>query len=494
MKLLKIVLPLVVLSACAKIVPPESPLYPSERFTARKTAIYEFQPIGDLTRNLSQLEVTEPRPFSLFDVPVCTAANVVFADQLGVPVSCEGTGNISIASNHAHAADLVSLFSMAVRSLGGVVARRDNGFFVSGNIERGAALSGDTAPPDADTVLQNVGFTVSSPTSDEFNLLKKQVLAPAAKKSTFLGSSASVDDLRSVAETIGLSVDVVTYRNFVLVSGDQSDVDFLKAVSFHGVETVLSLYYPSMNEDGVAGFSTIWPDLRFSFSDTEKTLRVAGPAFLIHSFFKDYRGSAPVDRNVKLEASIYAVENQTYDKLSASFGFNAVGNSLVLRGGSSVAANQLLIELEHSAEKSDAVKIASPSIVVRSGTSGSFSSGKSVPVLNGVTEDGEQDVDYIQAGTSFSAFALVKDDQSISLDVVVKETGVQETSSQLLPEFSTSSVETSVSLRQGDTVYLGGLDVTSDVVASSRSFFSPSNLKSNRRFKYLVVLKVHSVF
>jgi general secretion pathway protein D len=145
--------------------------------------------------------------------------------------------------------------------------------------------------------------------------------------------------------------------------------------------------------------------------------------------------------------------------------------------------------------------VTAPTVRARSGSQTKFYVGESVPVLGSVSypEGGGstpvQSVEYRDAGVIFSVLPVVQENvitvdlsQEIS-DFVKTTTGVNNT-----PTLTRRSLDTTLSLEDGDVIMLGGLTKTKDTDSREGFSFLPDFLRSNRvtsgRTDLLLILQV----
>lgn len=143
--------------------------------------------------------------------------------------------------------------------------------------------------------------------------------------------------------------------------------------------------------------------------------------------------------------------------------------------------------------------VTAPAVRARSGSPTSFSVGQSVPVLGSVSypDNGAavQSVEYRDAGVLFTVRPFVQEQvitlaltQEIS-DFVKTTTGVNNT-----PTLTKRAIDTTLSLKNGDVVMLGGLTRTKDADAREGFSFLPDFMKSanktRSRSDLLLVLQV----
>ncbi len=143
--------------------------------------------------------------------------------------------------------------------------------------------------------------------------------------------------------------------------------------------------------------------------------------------------------------------------------------------------------------------LTSPTLRIRSGSTGRFSVGEKVPTLGAVTQTAAgsslQSVVYQSAGVILDLSPVVRDD---AIDLTIKQqvssfaattTGVNGSPTQSVRE-----VQTSVSVSDGEIVLLGGLDQSSASATHQGASFLPawmrSSASSDARTELLLLLQV----
>lgn len=140
--------------------------------------------------------------------------------------------------------------------------------------------------------------------------------------------------------------------------------------------------------------------------------------------------------------------------------------------------------------------VSSPSLRARSGASASFSVGEDVPVLSNVTYTGQtgapvQSVEYRSSGVIFNVLPEVRQD---SIDLTISQelsnfaktdTGVNNS-----PTLIKRNIQTSVSVKSGDIILIGGLADNKDTEANTGLSFMPSwfSTKGNEKTKTDIVI------
>lgn len=124
--------------------------------------------------------------------------------------------------------------------------------------------------------------------------------------------------------------------------------------------------------------------------------------------------------------------------------------------------------------------VTSPNIRVASGKHGRLNVGQSVPVIDTVSYPNSsaapvQSVTYQDAGVIFDVQPTVKDDV-IDADVTVEISDFQKTSTGVnnSPTKNTRKLETSMTLRDGEVVVMGGLSEGKDSIVTSGIRWLPS--------------------
>lgn len=143
--------------------------------------------------------------------------------------------------------------------------------------------------------------------------------------------------------------------------------------------------------------------------------------------------------------------------------------------------------------------MSSPSLRIRSGSSGTFSVGQDVPVLGSVSyaNNGQavQNVEYRSSGVIFTIQPTVREgvidlniDQQLS-NFVATTTGVNNS-----PTLTKRALKTSIGMQDGDLIVLGGLTENKESNSRDGISFLPSFLKTagkeNTRSEIMLVLQV----
>jgi type II secretory pathway component GspD/PulD (secretin) len=211
--------------------------------------------------------------------------------------------------------------------------------------------------------------------------------------------------------------------------------------------------------------------------------------------------------DVLLQAFVYEVQTSKKEGSALSFALKLLGSKLKVDYSAPLAAFTGGITLSTSAL--DAVVAAlnsdtrfkvlsSPSVRVRSGSSATFTSGAQVPILTGTTQTGEtvsQSVEYRDSGVIFTVAPAFRD-ALIALDVkqelsnfVATTTGVNTS-----PTLNRRALQSSLSLKAGETVILGGLTLDQSTRNTEGFSFLPSfadaNSSDESRTEILLLLSV----
>ncbi len=147
--------------------------------------------------------------------------------------------------------------------------------------------------------------------------------------------------------------------------------------------------------------------------------------------------------------------------------------------------------------------VTSPNLRVASGKHGRLNVGQSVPVIDSVSYPNSsaapvQSVTYQDAGVIFDVQPTVKDDV-IDTDVTVEISDFQKTSTGVnnSPTKNTRKSETSMTLRDGEVVVMGGLSQGKDSTVTSGIRWLPSFMDSRSvsgiRSDIVLVLQVQKI-
>ena len=174
-------------------------------------------------------------------------------------------------------------------------------------------------------------------------------------------------------------------------------------------------------------------------------------------------------QQVMLEVRIAEISKTLLDQLGVGLSGSAGGSKFSIVSNFSSSGGGLLSLLNSrvkiTGEKDDGlVKIlAEPTIVAMSGQEGSFLAGGKVyiPLPTGLGQAGVQEVNY---GVGLKFLPTVLDKGRINLKVVPEVSDIAKelvlqggNTSSILPNFTIRSVSTTVQIREGETLVIGGL-------------------------------------
>lgn len=147
-------------------------------------------------------------------------------------------------------------------------------------------------------------------------------------------------------------------------------------------------------------------------------------------------------------------------------------------------------------------QVTSPTLRLTSGVSGRFSFGDDVPTLGAVTTplNGQpvQSIEYRQSGVILDLLPKVRE-AAIDLKINQQVSNFKQTQNGVngSPTLSKRSIETSVSLKDGEIVVLGGMNQTSDANTSQGLSFMPRLLDStsgdSSKVELLLLLQVQRI-
>lgn len=196
---------------------------------------------------------------------------------------------------------------------------------------------------------------------------------------------------------------------------------------------------------------------------------------------------------VMVRAVLYEVANGRKDGSAFSLALNILGGKLGIsistasQGESSVRFKNQTIDAIFSALSTDSrFKVVSkPSLRVRSGASGRFTVGQDVPILGALSFPGNgqtpiQSVEYRSSGVIFDLQPEVHErviDLTLSQQVsnfVVTDTGVNAS-----PTLTKREIKTSLSLEDGEVVFLGGLAENKETEGKTGLSFLPELFRTN---------------
>lgn len=200
----------------------------------------------------------------------------------------------------------------------------------------------------------------------------------------------------------------------------------------------------------------------------------------------------------KTETDVSAV-SMVLKLLESKISISVVGDKL----GNAVSISSGGLDLVGSLLSADGrfKTVTSPSMVVRSGSTGRIQVGQDVPTLGAIVSNGTgqttQSVSYINSGVILEVSPQVRAG-STDLDLVQTVSDFVQTSTglQSTPTLNKREIKTSVSVGDGQLLVIGGMDLQSD--SGGRSFlpflpFDLSNSSAKRKSELVLVLEVKKI-
>lgn len=202
----------------------------------------------------------------------------------------------------------------------------------------------------------------------------------------------------------------------------------------------------------------------------------------------------------KKEGSVFSLITSLFDG-SLKIGVNSAS---MVPGSDFVSFKNVTIDFIANILSNDSrfSMVSSPSLRIMSGKAGKFTVGQDVPVIGSITYPENaapvQSIEYRSSGVIFNVLPHVYG-STIDLDIqqqisnfVRTETGVDNS-----PTLMKREISTSVSLKEGEVIVLGGLAETKDSNGRSGFSFLPdflrANTKETSRSELILVLQVTRV-
>jgi type IV pilus secretin PilQ/predicted competence protein len=123
--------------------------------------------------------------------------------------------------------------------------------------------------------------------------------------------------------------------------------------------------------------------------------------------------------------------------------------------------------------------LSSPKLVLSNFKPGLLSSGQRIPYSRPSIIQGVNTTEFVDAKVSVAVTALVSPDGSISMDLTLTDDSVGSLSS-IGPTINTNQVSSTISLKSGETLLLGGFHSSSEVADSNKTpFFGDISIVGN---------------
>jgi hypothetical protein len=420
---------------------------------------------------------------SVVNARACEFAELVFGDQLQVPVSCSGVGgSITMISSGGVSQRMFELAVLALRAGGATVTITTGLVSVvapEGDNEERRDVTAIEAP-SGDFLVDDSGADAaavpSSPRGIQFDAGR-----------SVLELSGDAENLRSVASSLGVAVDVFGVDGRAFAVGRAVDLRLLQQ-SVQGLgDAAVSI--PMVHFDESVAEVLRVGSVRLSFDADASRLLVAGDPVEVADVIRLARGLFPDVESRFVRVAFVTGSVDRVLRLSADAGG-------VLRAGSGVvsfgtAATDFDLALD--ALRSDA-QISTddrPVIRILDGREASLRVVLSVPVIGALGENGEQEVEYRDAGTILTVRAVPEFGDVIRLELRIEVSAVQGTGVLENPNFASNIVETTVLVRENEPVLLSGFQSSAAVRNRALSLARPGVERSRSRVEQHLLVTVY---
>lgn len=399
-------------------------------------------------------------PVSLTGVSVCELARLVLVDQLRLAVTCTATGgSLSLFSHYVTPAPLLDLARAVIQRSGARFVVVDGAVQVSqavGNADAAGFSQGAPEPVLGSVPVGDDGAFVAPLAAPDASAVAKSAIAGAdAVSVTIAGGDAA--QLRDLASSLGLSVSVVQLAGSAAVIGGRGEVELVRSITS---DEAFAAHAMSVGPVSDALLQVV--------KDSSEVNADADPdtgLLLLSGRADQIARAVTVARALGVSTSVRSVEaafvygsDSDFLDLRAEFGLALVAGESGVFLGSRIAVGGAAFQAGL-----DAVQVRGglrieerPVISVRDGVEGVFQSGRDVPVVGAVSDEGRQSVEYRPVGTILRVKTSPTPDGRIVVAVYIEVSSVDGAGAAGSPSFARRSVSTQVVVRQGDVIALSG--------------------------------------
>jgi hypothetical protein len=388
---------------------------------------------------------------SIVNARACEFAELVLGEQLQVPVTCSGVGgSITMVSAGGVSQRMFELAVMALRAGGATVT-------VSTGLVSVVAPEGDNEDrrdvtaletPGGDLLVDDTGANVAAAPSD-----RRGILFDAGR--AVLELSGDDETVGPVAAALGLDVDVVGLDGRVFAVGRPVDLRLLQQAVQGLGNAAVSI--PMVHFDETVGELLGVGSVRLSFDADASRLLVVGDPVEVAEVIRLARGLFPSVRSRFVRVAFVTGSVERVLRLSAEAGGVFRAGSGVVSFGTSVTDFDVALDALRS--DSSIATDDRPVIRMLDGREASLRVVLSVPVIGALGENGEQQVEYRDAGTILTVRAVPEFGDVIRLELRLEVSAVQGTGVLENPNFASNIVETTVLVRENEPVLAVGLSI-----------------------------------
>ena len=419
------------------------------------------------------IEVAEASgPIEIDGMEVCEAAQFVLSETFGVPTSCTASGQIWFDSGAGlPGSRVVRAFLVTLRRSGASVAVKDGVIFISGEgvegsgAASGSRVNGDGVNDEGDGAFTAVGADFLE-VDRGFGFLNRQETG-AYRVERVPGDQEAAEAYRQIAWVAELDVEVSSDGQNVFLTGSENDVNSLLGVSRAGEEVTIPLSVSRMSDESLTALQSAYGNLTLSYDADAGTLYARGHRSEIETALSELRRAVREPQQIRLNAAF--VEFSATNRVGWGSGLSGASGGLEVISGAAADVPAIrfgtdFVATIHALQELGRTSILlQPSLILADGGDARFVSGDQVPTLGQVTENdvGErvQDVIYRDTGVVVEASASVRRDGTISVDVQISVTGVNDAAGVGgNPIFTTRSITSQFNVTSGQSVVLAGLN------------------------------------
>lgn len=384
--------------------------------------------------------------------------------------TCTGAGTMSYDSAYARPLpEIVRGFLKSVVMLGGTV-REENGHVVVHQGRRGVVVQGDEEATavtgdlgaewfdDGEIYLSEIG-TVGIQ-RDVARLVRVSV----QRSQSVYFTDRSLEDVEAAVELLGIETVVKSVGSRTAVSLAHYEWESLRELLSASGETRLRLSADGITPEYVDAVAEVFPAVKV-IRMPDDTVWLSGPFTSTVELYRHLASRRGHGEQLRLDFQVYEARTEVIERYGlrelSYQPYRLPGATISALGdGPTVSADAAGVRVAFDAlRRSGELRLLSrPSLLFRSGRSGRVVVGDQIP-LNRVTlnEDGTRttEIEFRDTGVVLAGSGRLLADGTLDVSVEVEVSQVS--GSEEAPVISTRSIETSVLVADGQTVFLGSL-------------------------------------
>ncbi|MGM0437115.1 MAG: type II secretion system protein GspD [Bacillota bacterium] len=243
----------------------------------------------------------------------------------------------------------------------------------------------------------------------------------------------------------------------------------------------------------------IFPEINFHSNFQRSLITVKGSENKVEELFSILEKIDKPKKQIMIEAKILEVSFRDLKELGVNPG--DLSRIRILEKKDSIVSLEWPELFKLLKENGSAKVLASPTLLTVEGKKAELLIGDKIPMKT--TNDGEEEIKYIEAGINLNFLPLLTSENEIILDINPKVSSLGETIGGSLPSINTREVNTTVRLNNKETFIIAGL-IQEDIIKTKKAIpiledipllgnIFKSYEESNRQNEVIIMLKPYII-